>query len=105
MASGKVHGSVWKLVDTKTGSADIALPASFDELYVIVNGSSIIIPKEVLTSNLDSFTLPGGYFNTGGVYIYKYIGIMCSLTKAYLQYAVVDNVNRISTTKISVYYR
>ena len=107
LASSKV--GEWTLIDTKTGQTAVNLPSSFTELLCIAkvdNNSSInipiLIPKVILTTSDQGFN--GGYAGSS-INVAAAARITAKTTTATLSYAYLNGGNKLSTTKVTYYYR
>ena len=98
----------WKTAGTATGSNQVNLPAEFDELLIIVHGGSsatthftFSIPYLALSSNEIGFT-DGQYADAVAS---SRVRIYVSNSIAYLSMFTVDNVDVLSSSTITVYYK
>ena len=99
----------WNYINEVTGTTEITLPASFNELYVLVDPdvggdySTGIIPHIILGSTEKIILLTGGY------YISSYPGwstrINITQTRVKLQAVSSHGTSKLSTSKMKVYYR
>lgn len=97
----------WTLVDTKTGSTSINLPANFNELLCVANVDnsgnkwSCVIPKSEL-SNTASYFRVGNYSfsNSNGT-----ATIQVSLSSAKMYQLYWNETDKLSTSTFTVYYR
>ena len=97
----------WTLVDTKTGSTSINLPANFNELLCVANVDnsgnkwSCVIPKNELSSTASYFRVGNYSFsNSNGT-----ATIQVSLSSAKMYQLYWNETDKLSTSTFTVYYR
>lgn len=108
MASGTLKAHSWKLVDTKTGTAEINLPSEYTELILevyIANQTnrtvSILVSKAQLSSTNKRF-MGGSWFSTSDG---AAASVNATLTKASLAFAYYGGNDFSSSSVINIYYR
>lgn len=98
----------WKLIASKTGTASVSLPDTFDELMCVVFASSnanvgvtINIPRNALTSSTRGFN--GGYYQGSGVNASARIS--ATQTSANLTTAYLNGSDVTGSSGVYFYYR
>lgn len=107
-AINEVRGNTkWSYLDSTIGTNTIALPASFEELYVVIFGNnqplgamSVIIPYDVLSNTQKGFST--GYNNGTANWGAR---ILATKTEASLAFCWYGSTNYTTTSQIEIYYR
>ena len=107
-AINEVRGDTkWSYLDSAIGTGTITLPASFEELYVVVYGNnqplgaiSVIIPYDVLSNTQKGFN--AGYNNGTSIWGVR---ILATKTEASLGFCWYGSTNYTNTSQVEIYYR